>query len=137
MSKKSNKSDQQQQAAMIENNNFLFDTNFIADPLTEYHHMNSNHHNEKCCTKHCCLNLCKKFITFLISRIGLMIAMIGYVLAGGLIFEALESDNEMRALKLSEDVLNKMLTRVYKQIVNNSTRIKDDAFYYFLRSEIK
>ena len=65
-----------------------------------------------------------------------MILMIGYVLAGGLIFEALESRHETEALKLSESVMEEMLFRVYKQIENNSTRVRDQMFYHFLKNEI-
>ena len=92
---------------------------------------------QKCCTKGCCLNFCRKFVTFMISRVGLMILMVGYVLAGGLIFEAIESGNEARALKVSENELEKMLIRIYRQIENNSTRVRDEGFYFFLKNEIK
>jgi hypothetical protein len=84
-----------------------------------------------------CKNCCKKFLTFLISRIGLMIVMIGYVAAGGIIFETLEADNENRSLRLSESVLEKLLRKIYKQIESNSTRVKDEVFHNFLFEEIK
>ena len=66
-----------------------------------------------------------------------MILMVGYVLGGGLIFEAIESGNETRALKVSENELEKMLIRIYRQIENNSTRVRDPGFYHFLKAEIK
>ncbi len=66
-----------------------------------------------------------------------MIVMVGYVLAGGFIFEALESEYENKALKLSENVLEKMLNRIYRQIESNSTRVKDESFYYYLKYEIR
>lgn len=110
-------------------------------PKTSFYYENYNlepdESSQKCCTKHHCLQFCKKFLHFMISRVGLMIVMIGYVLAGGLIFEALESDYENKALRLSENVLEKMLLRIYKQIENNSTRVKDLSFYHFLRYEIR
>lgn len=93
--------------------------------------------SNKCCTKENFLKYCRKFIRFLISRIGLMIVMIGYVLAGGLIFEAIESGDEKKALKASENALEETLNKIYKQIESNSTRVKDDSFYFFLRNEIR
>lgn len=98
---------------------------------------NSISEESKCCTQENILKYCRKFIAFLISRIGLMIVMVGYVLAGGLIFEALESDYENKALELSEAVMEKMLNKIYRQIESNSTRVKDDSFYTFLRHEIR
>lgn len=91
----------------------------------------------KCCTKECILHYLRKILTFLISRIGLMIIVMGYVMAGGLIIEALESDHEKKSLELSNRVLDGMLQRIYKQIENNSTRVKDFTFYNFLRTEIR
>lgn len=93
--------------------------------------------SSKCCTKENFFKFCRKFITFMISRVGLMIVMVGYVLAGGFIFEAIESDFENKALDYSESVLEEMLKRIYKQIENNSTRVKDESFYLFLRHEIR
>ena len=123
--------------AAMSNDMYMFENQF--DPLGDLNFHNSHHIDaaESCCTKGCCLKLCKQFITFMISRVGLMIVMVSYVLLGGVIFEALESENEKRALKLSESVLEKMLTKIYKQIENNSTRIKDEAFYIFLSHEIR
>lgn len=66
-----------------------------------------------------------------------MIIVMGYVMAGGLIIEALESDHEKKSLELSNRVLDGMLQRIYKQIENNSTRVKDFTFYNFLRTEIR
>lgn len=90
-----------------------------------------------CCNKECFLRYLRKIITFLISRVGLMIIVVGYVLAGGLIIEALEADYERKALEMSNRVLEHMLQRIYRQIENNSTRVKDYSFYMFLRSEIR
>ena len=87
--------------------------------------------------KNCCRNACNKFITFLISRIGLMLLVALYVMIGGFVFEALESDNELKALKLSEERLEKLIKQIYKQIENNSTRVKDDSFHAFLKYEVK
>lgn len=105
-------------------------------PLSEEFYV-ENLHSKKCCTKQKILKFFRKFITFMISRIGLMIVMIGYVLAGGFLFEALESDYENRALDLSQSELEKMLFKIYKQIESNSTRVKDQSFYTFLRYEIR
>ena len=66
-----------------------------------------------------------------------MIVMIGYVMAGGIIFETLESDNENKSLRLSESVLEKLVFKIYKQIESNSTRVKDEVFHIFLNEEIK
>lgn len=90
-----------------------------------------------CCTKECCLHYSRKIITFLISRVGLMIIVVGYVLAGGLTIEALEAENEKKALQLSDHLLENMLQRIYRQIESNSTRVKEPSFYTFLRSEIR
>ena len=73
----------------------------------------------------------------MVSRVGLTILVILYVLMGGFIFEGLESDNEMKSLKLSESVLEQLLRRIYKQIESNSTRVKDESFHIFLNEEIK
>lgn len=97
----------------------------------------SYNQSSKCCTKEIFFKFCRKFITFMISRVGLMILMVGYVIAGGFIFEAIESDFEKNALEYSESVLEQMLKRIYKQIENNSTRVKEDTFYLFLRDEIR
>lgn len=104
------------------------------DPAQRF--MMNKYKEQKCCTKNNVLRWFKNFISFMISRVGLMILMIGYVLAGGLVFEALESKNETEALELSESVMEEMLFRVYKQIENNSTRVRDQMFYYFLKNEI-
>ena len=98
--------------------------------------MINKHKSQKCCTKRNVLRWFKNFISFMISRVGLMILMVGYVLAGGLIFEALESRHETEALRLSESVMEQMLFRVYKQIENNSTLVRDQMFYHFLKNEI-
>ena len=98
--------------------------------------MINKHKSQKCCTKRNVLRWFKNFISFMISRVGLMILMVGYVLAGGLIFEALESRHETEALRLSESVMEQMLFRVYKQIENNSTLVRDQMFYNFLKNEI-
>lgn len=100
------------------------------------HFMIKKHTSQKCCTKRNVLRWFKNFISFMISRVGLMILMVGYVLAGGLIFEALESRHETEALRLSESVMEQMLFRVYKQIENNSTLVRDQMFYHFLKNEI-
>lgn len=73
----------------------------------------------------------------MISRVGLLIVMVAYLAAGGIIFEQLESQNENKALKLNEKVLEDLLQRIYKQIVSNSTRVKDEGFHGFLGTEIK
>ena len=104
------------------------------DPAEQF--MINKYKQQKCCTKRNVLRWFKNFISFMISRIGLMILMVGYVLAGGLIFEALESRHETEALQLSESVMEEMLLRVYKQIENNSTRVRDQMFYNFLKNEI-
>jgi hypothetical protein len=93
--------------------------------------------SSKCCTRHNFLQFCKKFLTFMISRIGLMIVMIGYVLAGGKIFEVLESENEIASIKLGQAVIEQVLQKIYRQIETNSTRIRDDTFNQFLKYEIK
>lgn len=87
--------------------------------------------------KNVCVNFCKKLLTFMITRVGLTIVLVGYVAVGGILFEHLESDNEAKALRLSESVLQKLLDRIYKQIEGNSTRVKDDSFHNFLSDEIK
>ena len=87
--------------------------------------------------KNCCQNCCKKFVKFMISRVGLLIVMVAYLAAGGIIFEQLESQNENKALKLNEKVLEDLLRRIYKQIEINSTRVKDASFHGFLDNEIK
>lgn len=87
--------------------------------------------------KNCCRKACNKFITFLISRIGLFILVVLYVMIGGFVFEGLEADNELKALKLSEARLELLLKQIYRQIENNSTRVKDDSFHAFLRHEVK
>ncbi|RNA40693.1 T family of potassium channels 7-like [Brachionus plicatilis] len=107
------------------------------DAQSETTSLYSYSQSSKCCTKENFFKFCRKFITFMISRVGLMIVMIGYVLAGGLIFEAIESDFENNALEYSESILEEMLRRIYKQIENNSTRVKDESFYMFLRHEIR
>ena len=91
----------------------------------------------RCCTKQKCLNYYKKFLTFMISRVGLMIVMIAYVLAGGLIFETLEAGDERKAIQNGELAIQNMLHKIYKQIEINSTRVKDPSFYYFLKYEIR
>lgn len=91
----------------------------------------------RCCNKECCLHVLRKMLTFLISRVGLMIIVIGYVLAGGLIIEALEADYERKALELSNRMLELMLQRIYRQIENNSTRVRETSFHEFLRTEIR
>jgi hypothetical protein len=138
MSKKSKTSDRLALAKKEEAGNndiYQFDSHF--DPFSTLNINNTQASDEQCCTKNCCLKLCRQFITFMISRIGLMIAMVGYVLIGGVIFEVLESENEKRALRVSEVVVEKMLARIYKQIETNSTRIKDESFYSFLNHEIR
>jgi hypothetical protein len=55
----------------------------------------------------------------------------------GLIFEKLESEFEIKSLNLSEDVLQKMVQKIYKQIETNSTVVKDDSFFNFIKHEIK
>ena len=37
---------------------------------------------KKCCTKTNCLKCCRHFTAFMISRVGFLLLMIGYVLAG-------------------------------------------------------
>ena len=37
---------------------------------------------KKCCTKYNCLKCCRHFTAFMISRVGFLFLMIGYVLAG-------------------------------------------------------
>ena len=96
----------------------------------------SRREKSKCCSKQKCLHYCKKFITFLISRVGLMIVMIGYILAGGLIFEAMESHDEREAMRNGAAALQSMVTKIYEQVKINTTRVKDPSFYYFLRYEI-
>lgn len=91
---------------------------------------------KKCCTQAKCLDICRKFTTFVITRIGFMILMIGYMLAGGKIIEMFEADNERAALSLSNRVLEDLLKRIYKQIESNTTRVRDQSFYLFLKSEI-
>jgi hypothetical protein len=139
MSKKSKTSDKflakKEEAAAIANESYQFDAHF--DPFSTLNISNAQPSESSCCTKNCCLKLCRQFITFLISRVGLMIVMVGYVLVGGAIFEVLESENERRALRVGEVVMEKMLARIYKQIETNSTRIKDDSFYAFLNHEIR
>ncbi len=87
--------------------------------------------------KNGCVHFCKKVLTFMITRVGLTIILIGYVAAGGVFFEHLESENEMKSLKLSESVLEDLLKRIYKQIEGNSTRVKDESFHNFLSIEIE
>ncbi len=87
--------------------------------------------------KNSCVHFCKKLLTFMITRVGLTIILVGYVVAGGIFFEHLESENEIKSLKLSESVLQDLLKRIYKQIEGNSTRVKDESFHNFLSLEIK
>jgi hypothetical protein len=63
--------------------------------------------------------------------------MICYVLVGGAIIEAIESEYEKKALSLTDEVLEKMLSRIYKQIESNSTRVREEGFYTFLQYEIR
>jgi hypothetical protein len=144
MSKKSRTSDKMalakkkeaEESALAVNDIYQFDNHF--DPFSTLNINNINNTtDDQCCTKNCCLKLCRQFITFLISRVGLLIAMVGYVLLGGVIFEQLEKEHELRALRLGEQVMEQMLARIYKQIETNSTRIKDDTFYSFLNNEIR
>lgn len=93
--------------------------------------------NDQCCTKDCCLHYLRKVVTFLISRVGLMIIVIGYILGGGYIIQEIEKDYEERALNLSAKVLKETLARIYQQIELNTTRVKDFTFYTFLKSEIR
>lgn len=144
MSKKSKRSDQfsRRDEDLYEMSAAGGGAGLMYDPFADFNNLMMQQHGidqgaTSCCNKSCCLSLCKKFITFMISRVGLMIVMVGYVMAGGWIFQALESENEKRALALSASVLESMLARIYKQIENNSTRIKDETFYLFLRHEIK
>jgi len=73
----------------------------------------------------------------MISRVGLMILMVCYVLVGGAILEAIESEYEKKALSLTDEVLERMLSRIYKQIESNSTRVREEGFYTFLQYEIR
>ncbi|CAF0793330.1 unnamed protein product [Brachionus calyciflorus] len=118
-------------------NNYNLKSYDINKSLGDNVSLYSYNQSSKCCTKENFFKFCRKFITFMISRVGLMILMVGYVLAGGFIFEAIESDFETKALNYSESVLEDMLKRIYKQIENNSTRVKDESFYMFLRHEIR
>ena len=90
-----------------------------------------------CCTQQCCCQYLRKFIFFIITRLGLMILAIGYYIAGASIFMAIEADFEQSSLRLSESVLDQMLVRIYKQIETNSTTIHDEHFYRFINEEIR
>lgn len=128
----------QQQRAMFYRDNKIQEDEEIAEYHDEFLNQISMNRREKskCCSKQKCLHYCKKFITFLISRVGLMIVMIGYILAGGLIFEALEAHDEREAMKNGAAALQSMVTKIYEQVKINTTRVKDPSFYYFLRYEI-
>ena len=129
---------QQQQRAIFyrENQNAIQSQD---EEIAEYHDEFLNQismgrrEKNKCCSKQKCLHYCKKFITFLISRVGLMIVMVGYILAGGLIFEALEAHDEREAMKNGAAALQSMVAKIYQQVKINTTRVKDPSFYYFLR----
>jgi hypothetical protein len=91
----------------------------------------------KCCTKHNCCNCFRKFITFMVSRVGLLILMIGYVSAGGLVFQELEAENERQSYKKSVESINTLVNRIYERVQKNSIEIEDKAFGTYLTKEIE
>lgn len=93
--------------------------------------------NKKCCTKHNCCNCFRKFITFMVSRVGLLILMVGYVCAGGLIFQELEAENERQSYKKSIESIDTLVNRIYERIQKNSIEIEDKSFGRFLTNEIE
>jgi hypothetical protein len=59
--------------------------NMVIDDEDYYPHQNDlmmQKRHKKCCTKNNCLKCCRHFTAFMISRVGFLILMIGYVLAG-------------------------------------------------------
>jgi len=54
-------------------------------------------------------NVCTKILAFLFSRVGLCFVVFGYVLLGGIIFQAIEGSNEQekaRTKTLISDIVN-------------------------------
>lgn len=50
-------------------------------------------------------NMCKKFTTFLFSRVGLCIVVIGYVALGGAIFKAIEGTHELNQRAMNHSLI--------------------------------
>lgn len=96
----------------------------------------------------------------MISRVGLLFAMIGYVLAGkcfnklktnhiifflyylilnkgGLIFNELESENENLAITKAKQNVDTIVNVIYNKVRENSIEVHDQEFGYFLKLEIE
>ncbi len=66
-------------------------------------------------------NICTAILTFLFSRIGLCFVVVGYVLLGGIIFQAIEGSNEQeKALSktLISDIVNFKTEHLIDEIWN-------------------
>ena len=76
-------------------NDFLPDDVIVGD-----HQLEGGDRNRKCndC-RICCSGFCsglKDVLTFLLSHIGLMSIVVAYCLLGGLVFEKIEKENELK-----------------------------------------
>ena len=50
-------------------------------------------------------NICKKFTTFLFSRVGLCLVVVGYVFIGGLIFKSIEGSHEEKERAMNHSLI--------------------------------
>ncbi|XP_060571984.1 E3 ubiquitin-protein ligase RBBP6-like [Ruditapes philippinarum] len=60
------------------------------------------------------INCCKKGIAFLFSHIGLCSLVVGYCILGGIIFKALEGDNEIEQKKEIKELRQNFTEKIYR-----------------------
>lgn len=60
------------------------------------------------------INCCKKGIAFLFSHIGLCSLVVGYCILGGIIFKALEGDNEIEQKKEIRELRQNFTEKIYR-----------------------
>lgn len=60
------------------------------------------------------INCCKKGIAFLFSHIGLCSLVVGYCILGGIIFKALEGDNEIEQKKEIKELRQNFTDKIYR-----------------------
>lgn len=80
-------------------------------PLNRSTSRTSANHGMTKCGK--CCYYCRQITTFLFSHIGLGTLLLGYALAGALIFQALESENEIQQRLAMLQTRQKMIRNLF------------------------
>jgi hypothetical protein len=66
-----------------------------------------------------CKNCCKSFTTFIFSRVGLCLLVVGYAFGGGVVFQLLEASTDESGIDRVQQHLNITVERLFNQSIES------------------